>query len=525
MRRAVLAFLLFMAFRGPAAAGASGPSRRSFRWPSGTAAARRGRPCSSPTRAPRKRPGAATCSRSRRSASTPIRCWIDWASGEPAPGQYRLDTLDVLLSPRRGGGAQGHRPGLHGLGARVGGAAAPGLALRQLERAGDPARVVARATASTTRACAQADLAFYEAVARRARGEPGLPRLRPLERAARHQLGEPHLHPEPRVLLLPEHGRALPRLAAEEVRHARRAERGLVPPLRVLGRGRAEPPQHHPLLHRLHRLEDASSPTSSARTCARATRPRSAARPDRVATSHAAGVGLFSSPHYWEGQSDDWTMAAQVDYYGTSFYPKHSAFVDRDVEWRGALLDFARSFGYANGRRGFWIGELQAGFGTIALNVSPDGHAGRPADLDLERARARGEGDLHLRLLPDEHRLRVGRLRPDPARRDAHRARARRPGASPRSSIANSALFLAARPAAARGGGRLQPARALRGRPAAGRGLRRAAGRGGGHRARLAARRLPGAVPDERAARLRPRRPPDGERARAATSWSCCPTR
>jgi beta-galactosidase len=102
--------------------------------------------------------------------------------------------------------------------------------------------------------------------------------------------------------------------------------------------------------------------------------------PDRVATSHAAGVGLFSSPHYWEGQSDDWTMAAQVDHYGTSFYPKHSAFVDRDVEWRGALLDFARSFGFARGGRGFWIGELQAGFGTIALNVSP---SVTPADLRI----------------------------------------------------------------------------------------------------------------------------------------------
>lgn len=67
--------------------------------------------------------------------------------------------------------------------------------------------------------------------------------------------------------------------------------------------------------------------------------------PDRFATSHAAGVGLFASPHWWEGQSDDWTMARQVDYYGTSFYPKHSAFVDRDVPWRAALLDFARSFG------------------------------------------------------------------------------------------------------------------------------------------------------------------------------------
>jgi beta-galactosidase len=93
--------------------------------------------------------------------------------------------------------------------------------------------------------------------------------------------------------------------------------------------------------------------------------------PHTVVTSHAAGVGLFSSPHYWEGQSDDWIMARQVDHYGTSFYPKHSAFVDREVPWRAALLDFTRSFAYSGGRRGFWIGELQGGFGTIALNVSP----------------------------------------------------------------------------------------------------------------------------------------------------------
>jgi beta-galactosidase len=93
--------------------------------------------------------------------------------------------------------------------------------------------------------------------------------------------------------------------------------------------------------------------------------------PRTIVTSHAAGVGLFASPHHWEGQSDDWTMAKQVDFYGTSFYPKHSAFVDRDVPWRAALLDFARSFGYDEGRNGFWVGELQGGFGTISVNVSP----------------------------------------------------------------------------------------------------------------------------------------------------------
>ncbi len=96
-----------------------------------------------------------------------------------------------------------------------------------------------------------------------------------------------------------------------------------------------------------------------------------AADPGSIVTSHAAAVGLFTSPNHWEGQPDDWTMARQVDFYGTSFYPKHSAFVDRDVAWRGALFDFTRSFGFADGRAGFYVGELQGGFGTVALNVSP----------------------------------------------------------------------------------------------------------------------------------------------------------
>lgn len=118
------------------------------------------------------------------------------------------------------------------------------------------------------------------------------------------------------------------------------------------------------------------------------------AAPSTIVTSHAAGVGLFASPHHWEGQSDDWTMARQVDYYGTSFYPKHSAFVDRDPVWRAALLDFTRSFGFASGRGGFYIGELQGGFGTIALNVSP---VVTPQDIRIWTwsALARGAKGIH----------------------------------------------------------------------------------------------------------------------------------
>lgn len=120
------------------------------------------------------------------------------------------------------------------------------------------------------------------------------------------------------------------------------------------------------------------------------------AAPHTTVTSHAAGVGLFVSPHHWEGQPDDWMMAQKVDYYGTSFYPKHSAFVDRDERWRGALLDFARSFGYGAGKaQGFHVGELQGGFGTIALNVSTEV---TPEDVRLWMwsALARGAKGVHV---------------------------------------------------------------------------------------------------------------------------------
>ena len=206
-----------------------------------------------------------------------VRCWIDWASGEPAPGAVPPRHPRRPPLPRRGGGAEGRRPGLHGLGARVGGAAVPGLALRQLERPGDPAGVLAGLLHGPPRRAPGRPRLLRGGGAARRR-EPRLPRLRPLERAPRHQLGEPDLHPEPRVLLLPEHRGALPRVAEEEVRHARRAERRLVPPLRVLGRGRAEPPQHDPLLHRLRRLE-ALHRRQARRGPARALRGGEARRP------------------------------------------------------------------------------------------------------------------------------------------------------------------------------------------------------------------------------------------------------
>ena len=441
-----------------------------------------------------------------------IRCWIDWASGEPVAGQYRSRHARGPALARRGGRARGHRPGLHGLGARVGRTALPGRALRELERPGDPARVVARVLPRPPR---------------RARGRPRL-----LRGAGAARGGEPGASSASTSGASPTSstGRRRPTSrtpssasAGTRVGRFRRWLERKYASLDALNAAwyrrhaswdEVEPNRLSTILSYTDYIDWKSFIAAKLGEDLRA-RYEAAKRgaPDRVATSHAAGVGLFASPHWWEGQSDDWTMAAQVDYYGTSFYPKHSAFVDRDVEWRGALLDFTRSFGYANGRRGFWIGELQAGFGTIALNVSP---TVTPEDLRIWTwsALARGAKAIctyaYYPMSTGYESGGFGLVRLDGTLTERarvagrHRAAGRPPlGALPRGAAA-----------AVRGGRRLQPARALRGRAPAGRGLRRAAGRGDGHRARLAARRLPGAVSHERAARLRPRRPAEGGRAR-----------
>lgn len=90
------------------------------------------------------------------------------------------------------------------------------------------------------------------------------------------------------------------------------------------------------------------------------------AAPDAIVASHAAAPSLFTSPLSGDGSPDDWKMTRNVDFWGTSFYPKHSFPVGRDAAWRGALLDFTRS----STNNSWWLGELQAGFGTVALRVS-----------------------------------------------------------------------------------------------------------------------------------------------------------
>ncbi len=90
--------------------------------------------------------------------------------------------------------------------------------------------------------------------------------------------------------------------------------------------------------------------------------------PQSVVTSHSAIPGLFSRPN-WNGTPDDRLMADSVDYYGVSIYPKHAWTIKPwPAFFRASGHDFARSMGLKNG--GFYVGELQAGYGVFGLKMS-----------------------------------------------------------------------------------------------------------------------------------------------------------
>lgn len=90
--------------------------------------------------------------------------------------------------------------------------------------------------------------------------------------------------------------------------------------------------------------------------------------PESVITSHSAIPGLFSKPR-WNGTPDDRLMADSVDYYGVSIYPKHAWTIKPwSTSFRASGHDFARSMNITNG--GFYVGELQAGYGVFGMKLS-----------------------------------------------------------------------------------------------------------------------------------------------------------
>ncbi|HET7100721.1 MAG TPA: alpha-amylase family protein, partial [Terriglobia bacterium] len=94
------------------------------------------------------------------------------------------------------------------------------------------------------------------------------------------------------------------------------------------------------------------------------------ADPLHAITSHAAVPGLFTDPRDGYGEPDDFAMADNADFFGTSLYPKHAASRSPwTYEHLAAGLDFERSAGHSHGK-GFWIGELQAGQGVTGMRIA-----------------------------------------------------------------------------------------------------------------------------------------------------------
>ena len=170
---------------------------------------------------------------------------MDWASAEPERGRYRFDALDQLLSLAEEDGLKvivqiytdaapewlGKRypdsSFVSDQGARIGSQASPGYCL---DHAGVRADMVA----------------FIGGRVGGRRQAPGLLRDRRLERAAPRQLGV--VQHAGRVLLLPAHAGALPRVAEGAIPDARGAQQRVVSNVHLVGRARGAAIRHHPLL-------------------------------------------------------------------------------------------------------------------------------------------------------------------------------------------------------------------------------------------------------------------------------------
>lgn len=101
--------------------------------------------------------------------------------------------------------------------------------------------------------------------------------------------------------------------------------------------------------------------------------------PAHLTTSHAPNpsplVRTLADPY---DPTDDYLMKNSVDYFGTSFYPKLTAEqYNWTLERRVLAMDLTDSM---TGSRGFYVGELQSGYGIHGTTV---GSPVTPADLEM----------------------------------------------------------------------------------------------------------------------------------------------
>jgi beta-galactosidase len=305
-----------------------------------------------------------------------VRCWMDWATGEPAEKSYKFDTVDVLLE-------LAGQEGLKVLIQTYMDAAPDWVGRRYADSLFVSIGGEIMKPESAPGYCfdhpgvRQAQLAFFTALAERAHNSPAF--------LGWDLWSEPHVINWATATYL--NGAEFCYCANSVARFRKWLEKkyGTLEALneawyrRFTSWSEVEPNRLSTILSYTDYIDWRAFITEKlAEDLRMKYEAVKSVAPDRVATSHADAPNLFTSPRSGDGTPDDWLMSRQVDYWGTSFYPKHSSPTGREVEWHGALLDFTRSAGYSAGGRGWWVGELQGGFGTVALNVSA---TVTPADL------------------------------------------------------------------------------------------------------------------------------------------------
>lgn len=87
-----------------------------------------------------------------------------------------------------------------------------------------------------------------------------------------------------------------------------------------------------------------------------------------VITAHASPPSILMTPMSGINTFDDFRQARVLDYYGLSMYPYHN---NRAGNWPAWMLELQPDFSYAANKQhgGFYVGELQAGQGTVGLKI------------------------------------------------------------------------------------------------------------------------------------------------------------
>jgi beta-galactosidase len=307
-----------------------------------------------------------------------VRTWVEWSAVEPREGAYRFDNLDLMLRLAEEVGlkviVQAYVDSApEWVGARFpdgrfvsqGGTAIPSQAA--------PGFCVDHPGVR------EAVLRFFGALAARAAGSPAFYAYDVWSEPAVMNWAQPAYVPNAQFCYCPH---SIARFRAWlRAKHATLDELNRAWYRTFTDWGQVEPPRFGTILTYADFMDwrvyigDKIAADLGAR--ARAVK---AVDPVHPVTSHAPNPSpVFRTLADAMDASDDYLMKGVVDYFGTSFYPKLTS-PDRDfpLERRALVLDAVKS---VTGDAGFYVGELQAGYGVHGVVV---GNPVTPLDLQIQ---------------------------------------------------------------------------------------------------------------------------------------------